>query len=59
MKTYRLVFRPDIRLAAHGLLSPFLTEDALTQEVSDIVVRELSQTHFGGQVVDVELQRPR
>ena len=57
MKTYRLVVRPDIRLAAHGLLSPFLTEDALTQEVSDIVVRDLSQAHFGAQVVDVELQR--
>ncbi len=57
MKTYRLVVQPDIRLAAQGLLSPFVTEDALTQEVSDIVVRELSQAHFGGQIVDVGLQR--
>lgn len=57
MRTYKLVVRPDIRLAAHGPLPPFLTEDALTQEVSDIVVGELSQTHFGGQVVDVELRR--
>jgi len=57
VRTYRLVVRPDIRLAAHGVLSPFVTEAALTQEVSDVVVRELSQTRFGGQVVDVELQR--
>jgi hypothetical protein len=56
MKTYRLVVRPDIRLAAHGLLSP-LTEDALTQAISDIALRELSEAHFGGQVVDVALRR--
>lgn len=56
MKTYRLVVRPDIRLAAHGLLSP-LTEDALTQAISDVVVRELSGAHYGRQVVDVALRR--
>jgi hypothetical protein len=55
MKTYKLVVQPDIRLVAHGLLS--LTEDALMQEISDIVVRELSETHFGWRVVDVELRR--
>lgn len=55
MKTYRLIARPDIRLAVHGLLP--LTEYALVQEISDIVVRELSETHFGWQVVDVELRR--
>ncbi len=56
MKTYRLVVRPDIRLAAHGLLSP-LSEDALTRAISDIAVRELSEAHFGEQVVDVALRR--
>lgn len=55
MKTYKLVVSPDVRLAAHGLLS--LTEDVLVEEISDIVVRELSETHFGRHVVDVELRR--
>jgi hypothetical protein len=55
MRTYRLVVSPDVRLAAHGLLS--LTEDVLAEEISDIVVRELSETHFGWRIIDVELRR--
>lgn len=55
MKTYKLVVNPDVRLAVYGFLS--LTEDVLAEEISDIIVRELSETHFGWHVVDVELRR--
>lgn len=56
VKSYKVVARPDIRLAAHGLQP--LNEDVLVQALEGAVVREVGETQWGLRVVDVQLRRP-
>lgn len=56
MRTYRVVARPDIRLAPGGVAS--LTEDLLAEVLTDAVVHELRETHWGLRVAELQLRRP-
>lgn len=58
MKTYKIVVRPDIRLAFPGPVEPPLTEAMLVEALAGVAVRELSENQWGHRTVDVQLQRP-
>jgi hypothetical protein len=55
MNTYKIVAKPDIRMAAHGW--PALSKELLSQTIADVAVRELSEDSLGQITVDVGLSR--
>ena len=57
INTYRLVVRPDIRLARGLPIEPPLTSDMVVGAIPGVVVREVSEHQWGPRVVDVQLDR--
>lgn len=52
MNTYRILVQPNLRFPSA------LTEEALTEVLTDAAVRELSTTASGHSIIDVQLKRP-
>jgi hypothetical protein len=58
VNTYKIIARPDIRLAFPGPIEPPLTDYMLVEALVGLTVRELGEDQLGRRTVDVQLQRP-
>jgi hypothetical protein len=58
MKSYRILAQPDLRLAAHGVTEPQLSERLLNDAIADLRLRGLSKIAVGRAHLDFQLRRP-